>query len=295
MRARIALVVMTLIAGAAAYACGWGSGDGADVSHSGPDTASGERIAFYREGSSGEAGIWTVPARGGRASEVMPVAPPGGDVSWSPDGTLLAYAAGGEIHVVGADGEEDQVLTHADLADPELDWSPDGSLIAFTRDEDVWVTSPDGETLENLTATPAQDEGSPTWSPDASEIAFTRDGDIWIMAADGSGARNTTSTPNLLERYPDWSPDGTTFVFQGGRPGTSAGALYTMRVTGASRAQLTEPGDGYVRAEWSPDGTALTFTRVGPSIGYMKPDGSGVVELLADGPAVEAAAVWEPA
>ena len=56
----------------------------------------------------------------------------GGQPTWSPDGTKIAFATNRTgISVVNADGTGYTEVTHADDVFPE--WSPDGSRIAFAR------------------------------------------------------------------------------------------------------------------------------------------------------------------
>ena len=61
-------------------------------------------------------------------------------ISWSPDGTRIAYAAGGRIFVVGLDGAGPTSIAEGSHAA----WSRDGDTIAYLVDCDVRATTPDG-------------------------------------------------------------------------------------------------------------------------------------------------------
>jgi Tol biopolymer transport system component len=95
-------------------------------------------------------------------------------VSWSPDGSSLAIAAGGDIGTTKADGTGSQLLTNfgtaADAGAPA--WSPDGSKIAFSlrqssppNDKDIYVMNANGTSQTNITNTPGTSESNPSWQP----------------------------------------------------------------------------------------------------------------------------------
>jgi Tol biopolymer transport system component len=145
----------------------------------------GQRIAFVR---------WT-----GRATSVISVidrdgtgevrlSPDGGQafgVSWSPDGSQLAF---GSSHVntsipilyrMGSHGGPLTPLTQANGANYPVgrsSWSPDGSQIAYATNianHGLGITLMDtqGQNLRELTHA---NDSDPTWSPDGSQILFTR-------------------------------------------------------------------------------------------------------------------------
>jgi len=136
-------------------------------------------------------------------------------LSWSPDGTRIAFVGAGGLYAVNVDGSGDvQLTTGVGVSFPA--WSPDGSKIAFSctvqaGNSDICVVNADGTGLLQLTTDPADDH-RPAWKPDGSKIAFATsryglDGNgnavIAVMNPDGSGV---TSIAN--GDAPAWSPDG---------------------------------------------------------------------------------------
>lgn len=52
---------------------------------------------------------------------------------------------------------------------------------------------------------------------------------------------------------PKWSPDGRRILFWSDRGGTKE--IWTVNGDGSGAARLTDGGDGYHEADWSPNGT----------------------------------------
>ena len=139
-------------------------------------------------------------------------------LSWSPDGSKIAFFGAGGLYAVNVDGSGSILLTSSlGVGSPNFPaWSPDGSKIAFScgvesGNSDICVVNADGTGLARLTTDPADDH-RPRWSPDGSKIAFatTRyglDGNgnptIAVMNPDGTGV-----TPIGYGDAPAWSPDG---------------------------------------------------------------------------------------
>ena len=136
--------------------------------------------------------------------------------AWSPDGTRIAFTAGGDIHVMNADGTAptDITTTAADEAGPS--WSPDSQRIAFARnlgtyDNPIWqlfVTNADGSEQTQLTFQDAENPmslGEPDWSPDGRQIIFASDGHLYTVNQDGTSLQRITDDDT--EYYfssPDW-------------------------------------------------------------------------------------------
>jgi Tol biopolymer transport system component len=96
------------------------------------------------------------------------------------------------------------------------DWSPDGTRIAYAAggDGDIWIMNADGTDQRNLTNTPDATEFGTAFSPDGRWIAFTGlggpvpDGEryVQVMRTDGSERRIVVETPGLRQAVPAWQP-----------------------------------------------------------------------------------------
>ena len=123
---------------------------------------------------------------------------------------LIAFARGGDIWVVHADGTEERQLTSGAANDTDPAWSADGLRVAFSRNRDIWVMNTDGTSQRKVTncatASPecaGSDSGfiGPTFAPDG-RLAFwiSKCNDsgycvesIYVSQGDGSGLRFLTS------------------------------------------------------------------------------------------------------
>jgi Tol biopolymer transport system component len=239
----------------------------------------------------------------------------GPSVSWSPDGSRIAFrlfndAAG--IYLMNRDGSGLTQLVELPRDrgvgmgfSAALDWSPDGSQLAYSYPHnDVQaplyvVDTADGD-VRNLTGPDAADGVTHTvaWSPDGSAIAFVRTATgglprgstLFVMNADGTAVRQlpTGSEPNPQVTGIAWSPDGSMLAFtqemgDAADPAPHRRVLRVVNADGTGLRDLTAPLDGGCcnwvspdeRLAWSPDGTSVAFLRWD--------EGRNVVIVNADG------------
>src|SRR6266508_2527713 len=166
----------------------------------------------------------------------------GGFPTWSPDGSMIAYAPGGgpsgrsAIAVMNADGSGQRRLPPTDYGEYPS-WSPDGKRIAFNSNLSgeplMYIVDVNGSRVVDLSK--VGEGGQVAWSPDGRSILFasSRDHpdnnrDIYVMRPDGSGVKRLT---NVGAATPAWSPDGRHIVF-------AAGGLFVMRADGSSVTSL---------------------------------------------------------
>jgi Tol biopolymer transport system component len=130
------------------------------------------------------------------------------DLAWSPDGTKLAYVAGGAAYVMRVAKPEWTTLIRANATSPT--WSPDGQRIALDRcvgqASGIDVAHWDGSHARQLTHVGC----SPAWSHDGTRIAYT----VWcgIKLVTPTGAQLTPPGAWRCQHVgvagpPTWSPD----------------------------------------------------------------------------------------
>jgi len=232
-------------------------------------------------------------------------------LTWSPDGTRLAFAQEGRLFVMNADGSRlhpvSPATSNAQLVDPT--WSPDGRTILFSSDSEgtfeVYRADLDARRVSRVTTcrTRACERSwgdlSPSWSPDGSRVVFERNlHDIDVMRSDGTHIRPLVRCRVLpCERTsPAWSPRGDEIVFQ-----RSPREVWVIRPdgTGAHRLFSCEKADclAVLDPTWSPDGTRLTFTLITPDIArhvaVIDADGRDL-RVLTSSPPDACCPAWQP-
>jgi dipeptidyl aminopeptidase/acylaminoacyl peptidase len=285
----------------------------------GPAAAPADNVVFTRERD----GRWDLFSLdpGGATKQVTATVFREFDPAWSPDGTLLAFAAGPDerdapttsIAVLdAATGARTELVSRAsysggDEPNPvgQPSWSPSAEELAFTVYGDgggIYVRRPSGAAERLTFAGPptGRVDAFPSWSPDGSSIVYLQ----WDLGSNGYSVMEVdpaTRETSLLTELPDvrsdptgfgWSPDGSRLVF-------SAGDVFTMAADGSQIVRLTDtPNLIELEPAWSPDGARIAFAaEVGDrsaDIYVMNADGSGVVRLTVD-PGIESHPSWGPA
>jgi Tol biopolymer transport system component len=143
-------------------------------------------------------------------------------VSWSPDGTRIAYGFNEKIWVMNASSPYDphQVVSRMSSSPS---WSPDSEKIAFagfrplSGDYDIFTINADGTGETNITSTPSISETRPDWSPGGGRFAFLADSasgtGVFLMRSNGTRRRFLALTTAFCCGPPQWSPDGTEIAF----------------------------------------------------------------------------------
>jgi dipeptidyl aminopeptidase/acylaminoacyl peptidase len=171
--------------------------------------------------------------------------------TWSSDGSQLAYASGGLLYVVNADGSGKRryaapqaafapawrphtatlaYLTTHGAANTDLwvgneqwaadvigvpAWSPDGTRIAFARDGGIFVAT--SREHETKVASPVTEPGSPVWSPDGSTIAYVANRSVFLVPADASAAPQKVAGPFVDGvSTPAWAPASDAVAYTAG-------------------------------------------------------------------------------
>ncbi len=148
-----------------------------------PDGTARRRVIAQAAGSS----TWSVTDRIGfvhyHDQYAKPVSLKDGLYSVSPDGSRLRRLYGRRLGTGG-----------------QPDWSPDGSRIAFQAGGQIFTLRADGRGVRRLTAFRHDRVlTGPVWSPDGRYIAFSRVYDLYVMRANGRGLRRVVDAPSLLD------------------------------------------------------------------------------------------------
>ncbi|RFS82608.1 hypothetical protein D0T12_24400 [Actinomadura spongiicola] len=218
----------------------------------------GGRIAFTRQNAR-TAEAWVVNANGVNLRRITGIVR-GTRVSWSPDGTRLAYMAekGGvrQIFVIGVEGGGPavQLTTDASFKDDPM-WSVTDRIVFWSRrdgTDQIYTLDPErpGAAWTRLTKDRVRSV-DPEWSPDGRRIAFTRGPDeattIWVMNADGSGLRQVTRGIED-DMDPAWSSDGRWLCYVRGVVGSPV--IHAIRVDGTGDRVLTPRGRTLSHPYW---------------------------------------------
>ena len=215
---------------------------------------------------------------------------------WSPDGSQIAFAAGGrssDLYVMNADGSDLRMVVSTA---GDFTWSPDGTQLAFSRaiadrNEQIFVVGADGQNERQLTDVPPQEQQfghapisasfAPDWSPDGTQIAFANEGrtvfltwvaGIYTVNVDGSDLTEVIPQDRAYAA-PQWSPDGSQILFY--RPQTAGrevmgGSIYVVDVATGEDSMVELTGDNATYPDpgvWSPDGLSVAVAMT-PSIVY---------------------------
>lgn len=191
-----------------------------------------------------------------------------GSVSWTPDGTEIAFAGqaeepDGSYNIYSMNLDEDEQPSRIVVDGIQPAWSPDGKYLAFTTLRDgnleVYVADGEGEGQRNLTRHEGYD-GRPSWSPDGNRITFESDRfgnlEICIMDVASGAVVNVTNHP-AKDREPAWSADGRELAFVSNRDLNNH--IYRMAVDGSGVTRLTSGNVEDREPSWSPDGESLCF------------------------------------
>ncbi len=193
-----------------------------------------------------------------------------------------------ELYEYDLSTEQSRPLTQQRGYDAEGSWSPDGSLIAFASNRSAWlddlteeqqqafeldpawaneiyVMQADGSNVRRLTKSPGYD-GGPFFSPDGTRICwrrFSENGsvaEIMTMKIDGSDVRQLT-TLQAMSWAPYYHPSGRYLIFTTNRHGFANFELYLVDAEATHepvRVSHTPGFDGL--PVFSPDGKSLAWT-----------------------------------
>jgi serine/threonine-protein kinase len=185
------------------------------------------------------------------------------DPALSPDGKLLAYAAGPpstmRIVVQQLAGGRILPLT-TDSAVPQR-WprfSPDGERIAFVSPQGIEITPALGGTVRRLVALDRVPFASPAWSPDGRRIAYSDEAGLDVVDVASGQSTLLAKPPQPLVRGSywfdlQWSPDGRWIAASSGNFEFAFSSLNLGNTLG-SRILLIDTENGRLTALPAPEG-----------------------------------------
>jgi Tol biopolymer transport system component/imidazolonepropionase-like amidohydrolase len=197
----------------------------------------------------------------------------------SPDGTMVAFTALGDLWILPVGGEPVQ-LTNDPFVELDPAWSPDATRLAFACDRggnmDLWVHDFRTRADTQLTAEKGPVSG-PAWSPDGQEIAFlvNRHDLHMVNAATGAQRPFRTRTGAWTEiGRPTWSAGGTRVAVGALLPyaapsggGTNQLLVRSLDTASELAATLVVHHSAGNRVNngpvWSPDGLRMAYVGEG--------------------------------
>ena len=187
-------------------------------------------------------------------------------------------------------------------------WSPSGSLIAYARsrggDDQIVVANPKGDGVRVVVdgaVAGIRSLDRPTWSPDGASLAFmgfdpVLGQQIYRANVDGSGLEELTALPSYAApEDPAWSPAGNLIAFDAWNSADedAVSDLYLMDTDGSDLRRFTDDRTLDFDPVFSPDGSALVWSRNDRQIVEESVDGTGF-RVIVSGDGFNAFPAWAP-
>lgn len=219
-----------------------------------------------------------------------------GSTRWSPDGSSILFARGGQLMLVSASGGDARAVTKHATGVAAPTWSPDGATIYFTatdaptagdrerdrRKDDLAAFEQNVRLRQLWSITVASGEEKQLTSGDLSVASYrlsrdgrqivleraptpladdARKGELWVMNSDRSGARQLTRN-NVEEQQPELSPDGSQILFisdtnEKFEPYFNANLFVMAASAGTPKPAIANFPYAVDQAAWAPDGKSI--------------------------------------
>ena len=196
------------------------------------------------------------------------------DPALSPDGKLVAYAAGpsgaGKIMVRQLDGGGMIPVTtgvQGDLRRPQ--WTPDGARIAFQSPRGIEIVSALGGKPRLLVESPKPDSASDlAWAPDGRRFVYRLGDSLYVRGLESGTPRKLVGSREVFA--PSWSPDGRWIAYVSGNPlyvygprsqlgNLAPSAIFVVPADGGTPVQVAGENSLNLSPIWLPAGRQLLF------------------------------------
>ncbi len=227
--------------------------------------------------------IYTIPASGGKATQVTPAGGYAFCPGWNPDGKRIYFHYNGNYSSVASEGGEISAIPIAGKVGVNYPYvSPDGKKVLFhgfkkgVTGMHIWTAPIEGGEPTQVIHSPFEDDfiedAFPHWSPDGKIICFYRHektpdanaikSSLCLISTEGGDVRVLISDPDSLmkeisPRSMCWSPDGKSIVYYCNEDGK----IKTIPVDNGEPQVLAELQKG-IQASW------ITFSPCGKKILY---------------------------
>jgi roadblock/LC7 domain-containing protein len=207
--------------------------------------------------------------------------------AFSPDGRILAYAAGSsgyDVIEVPVDGSAPRDLIATSRSEVAPSGSPDGTHFAYVTDrsgaDEIWLHNRQDGSERVVVGYGGRQDDAPRMldtaiSPDGSRVAYRRFYagaiEIWIAPLSGEAPVRLWEDPaRVSQRGATWSPDGNWIAYYSARGGKSA--VLKARVGANAQPEMVAYAGLIKPVRWSPRGDWIAFDDI-PGLRIVSPDG----------------------